>query len=164
MKKQLSFALCLVLLLSLCLSFTACGGSSDVSISYGDAYVVDRACADDWQTSEDYTAYWFNADGTGKYERYYEYHSTLGASYDYVFSATIEFVWQAASNGSVYLFETKVTKNAEHTSDAAVALSTDPFYFSGDLLIRGNDDVVRFVREGSELFDILKAANAEGEK
>ena len=162
MKKRISFALCLVLLLSLCLSFTACGGGA--SIAFGDAYVLDRVVADDWQASDDYTAYWFHSDGTGKYERYYEHHSTIDASYDYVFSATVEFVWQEASNGGVYLFATKVTKNAAHTSDTDITLSTDPLYFSGDLLIRGNDDVVRFVREGSELFDILKAANAEAKK
>ena len=93
MKKQLSFALCLVLLLSLCLSFTACGGSSDASISYGDAYVVDWAVADNWQEGEKYRAFYFNSDGTGRYVVYTEHHSSTDSSEDYVSSSTIEFVW-----------------------------------------------------------------------
>jgi hypothetical protein len=162
MKKQISFALCLVLLLSFCLSFTACGDGP--SISYGDAYVGERSVFDDWQAGEQYIAYYFYSDGTGKQVRYQDYHSPVDASFNYVLSVTIEFIWAEASNGGVYLFETKVIENENDTYTSSVSLSRDPIYFFDDFLVCGNDDVARFVREGSELFDILKAANAEAKK
>ena len=157
MKKLIAVILALIFTLS----FTACGGSSDASISYGDAYVVDWAVADNWQEGEKYRAFYFNSDGTGRYVVYTEHHSSTDSSEDYVSSSTIEFVWETASDGSVYLFETKNTKNEDDTSGWTYSLSTSPLYFSENFVVCGDDDAGRFVREGSELFDILKAANAE---
>ena len=142
MKKLLSaiFSLSLVFILSF--SLVGCGNSA--GIQYGKKY---------YYGSE---VYYFSSDGTGYYER----HETKDG---YTYSGRVDYFWETASDGMVYLFHKETKLYNDNTSPYGVSLINYPLsfgkdffaytyytyaYSAGGLTYQG---VRRFVVEGSKL-------------
>ena len=103
MKKILSlFTLIAIVVTMVSCSAVNNGDSNDYSIAYGKKYMLDEG-----------RYYVFERDQTGYYECYYHFDSNLDPEYDYTLSGRVDFVWRDASNGAIYLFETKTTYNKE---------------------------------------------------
>ena len=103
-------------------------------------------------------SYIFYAAGTGIYEVHDVYVYEEFSDYNYTLSGQVEFVWREASDGAVYLFETDVKYNSDHTEGKTLAVTHRPIYFSEDFLVYRNGENVatRFIIEGSELDNILE--------
>ena len=97
----------------------------------------------------------FSADGNGQYEVYHSYTSDVSGKTD-VSSYTINFKWQQASNGAVYLFKTDVTVHPEDNSEKDDRdVPNCAIYFSEDFLVLDyGDDNTIYVRENSDLADL----------
>ena len=140
MKKIVSLILCAVMLLTLCISLGACDSPQN-SIDYGKKYLVSES------------AYFvFYSDHTGVYEINYDYEG-----YAYSKHGQVKFVWEEASDGAVYLFETETTYYEGHTGDLTISVTKRPIYFSEDFLVyTTGDSATRAVKEGSDLEKLLK--------
>ncbi len=144
MKKLLSaiFALSLVLLLSL--SFVGCGNSP--TIQYGKKY----ANGDSF--------YVFSSNGWGYYETHYSYSSYYE---NYTLSGRVDFIWETASDGNVYLFKKGETHFDDHTEGRTIEIITKPLSFGKDFFaytyIKGYNGAstftVRYIIQGSKLDD-----------
>ncbi len=158
MKKFFSITVCLVLLAAACLSLASCGFAKNTNsnpIDYGKKYVLDGA------SDANYACYVFNRDNTGYMERHYEHVSTVDPEYNYTLSGRVEFVWQEASNGAVYLFETDTYYNEDHTEGNKIALIDDPIYFSEHFFTytysnQYGGTTVNYIKEGSNLEKLLE--------
>ena len=80
-------------------------------------------------------SYIFYADGTGIYEVHDVYVYEEFSDYNYTLSGQVEFVWREASDGAVYLFETDVKYNSDHTEGKTLSVTHRPIYFSEDFLV-----------------------------
>lgn len=158
MKKLISLLLLTGLLLGLCVSFAACGGNDAASkIAFGEKYVL--------QNSDDKnrTAYIFYSDHTGRYERYYDYEraSDISLADGFTLSGRVEFVWYAADDGGVHLFETETVYNDDHTKNHTIDLPKGALFFSEEFLFHVSDSQYGasnryFIREGTSLDSLLK--------
>lgn len=141
MKKLLSF----FVLLTIMITMVSCASAKTANpIDYGKKYLLD-----------DNRYYVFEKDQTGYCEYYYNYD--IGDSeYHYTLSARLDFVWREASDGAVYLFETKATYYEDHTEGKEIELISNPIYFSEDFLTYFRSTQyggysVNYIKEGSEL-------------
>ena len=142
MKKLLSvFAL-----LAIMITMVSCGSSKGGNpIDYGKKYLLNEN-----------RYYVFEKDQTGYCEYYYKYEVAGYSEYNYTLSGRVEFVWREASNGAVYLFETKTTYNEDHTEGKTIDLITDPIYFSEEFFTYSYSNqyggkTVTYIKEGSKL-------------
>lgn len=147
MKKLLSvFAL-----LAIMITMASCSSDKiENPIDFGKKYLLDEN-----------RYYVFEKDQTGYCEYYYKYERADYSEYNYTLSGRVEFVWREASNGAVYLFETKSTYNEDHTEGQTISLITDPIYFSEEFFTYSYSNqyggkTVTYIKEGSELEKILE--------
>ena len=144
MKKLFSaiFALSLVLLLSL--SFVGCDNSQ--VIQYGKKYVSGDSF------------YVFTSDGWG----YYETHHSYSSPYEkYTLSGRVDFIWETASDGKVYLFKKSETHFDDHTDGRTIGIITQPLAFGKDFFaytyVTGytgaSTFTSRYIIQGSKLDD-----------
>ena len=146
MKKLLSVFALLAIMITMVSCESSKGGNP---IDYGKKYILD-------ENENQY--YVFEKDQTGYYECYYKYEYEYSDSplYNYTLSGRVEFVWREASNGAVYLFETKTTYNEDHTEGKKIDLITDPIYFSEEFFTYSYSNqyggkTVTYIKEGSKL-------------
>ena len=124
---------------------TGCGGNT-VSVQYGKKYANYRGF------------YVFSSDGTGYYEEHFV------GTYGGVWSGRADFVWKTASDGMVYLFQTKVEYFDDNTDGNYVSATTLPLAFGKDFFAYTSSDGYvgtvggsvsskgsRYVVEGSDL-------------
>ena len=142
MKKLLSVMILLAMMMTM---FSCTAAKSANPIDYGKKYIL---------TENQY--YVFEKDQTGYYECHYKYENAGYAEYNYTLSGRIEFVWREASNGAVYLFETKTTYHEDHTNGKELSLINDPIYFAEEFFTysycNSNGSVTRkYIKEGSSL-------------
>ncbi len=136
MKKTLTAILAALLLISVCLSFTACSKEKTSNpIKFEEKYV----------NAAETTSYIFYADGTGEYE----IHKDWGEGD--VSSGTIEFVWREASDGAVYLFETDRSYNDDHTDGKNLDFDWYKLYFGEDFFIKHEGAL--YIIEDSDLYE-----------
>ena len=126
-------------------SLSACTDNNSY-IQYGKKYVSDDCF------------YSFSSDGTG----YYEIHTP---DEDLVLAGKIEFIWNMASDGRVYLFETSRSYLNGNTSEGSFNILTYPLAFGKNFFAYTTTDgyvgpylggkistnCIRYVVEGSEL-------------
>ena len=138
MKKLLS----LFTLLAIMITVASCACAKTDPIDYGKKYLLNEN-----------QYYVFKKDQTGYYECYYKRDSSTSS---YTLSGRVEFVWREASNGAIYLFETKVSYNDDHTEGEKIGVISSPIYFSGEFFAYSYTNqygttTVRYIKEGSEL-------------
>lgn len=143
MKKLFSaiFALSLVLLLSL--SFVGCDNSP--VIQYEKKYVSGDSF------------YVFTSDGWG----YYETHHSYSTYENYTLSGRVDFIWETASDGNVYLFKKSETHFDDHTDGRTIGIITQPLAFGKDFFaytyVTGytgaSTFTSRYIIQGSKLDD-----------
>ena len=139
MKKLLS----LFALLAIMITMVSCAAAKvENPIDYGKKYLLDEN-----------RYYVFEKDQTGYCEYYYK---SDYSEYNYTLSGRVEFVWREASNGAVYLFETKTTYNEDHTEGETIDLITDPIYFSEEFFTYSYSNqyggkTATYIKEGSNL-------------
>ena len=156
MKKLLSAIICIALLAATCLTLVSCGFSKSTNpIDYGKKYVMQT------ENENNYACYVFRVDNTGYMERYYKYESELDASYNYTLSGRVDFVWQEASNGAIYLFKTDEQYNEDHTEGKEIVLIDDPIYFSEHFFTytysnQYGSTTINYIKEGSKLEKLLE--------
>ena len=147
MKKILSLALTVCVILSLCIIFTACQKSEE-KLSFGDEYVL----IDGNKTKK----LVFNKNGTG-YIHHYEKTDFSGG----FISATRDFLWTETSNGAIHLVPNGEARYDEGSEEnVSVTFINAPIYFSEDLVYyeyisgAGGASTFRkkFFRNGSELY------------
>ena len=159
MKNFITVIICFLLLITVCASLASCSQDEtpeatneeeSTPIKFEKKYVkLDKDSS---------YSYIFHADGTGIYEVYYSYVSEYDPKSNYTLSGKVEFVWREASDGAVYLFETDVQYNADHTERKTISVPQRPIYFSEDFLVYMNGDnvAIKYIIEGSELDKILE--------
>ena len=145
MKKIISIILCIVTVAAACLSLASCDVMKNGNpIDFGEKYVLYP------NDPDNYASYVFNADHTGYMDRYYKYLDI--DENDKIHSGRIEFVWEEASDGAVYLFETDVQYNDDNSEGATITLINYPIYFSEDFFTYFNSkQSVKYIKEGSKL-------------
>ena len=142
---------CLVAFFALVITMASCSSDKiENPIDFGKKYMLDE---DNYYVFED--------DQTGYHERYYKYERSEYYESNYTLSYRIEFVWREASNGAVYLFETKTTYKEDHTDGKKASLIEEPIYFSDEFFTytygtAGGNFIKNYVKEGSELEKILE--------
>ena len=161
MKRLTKLTVFLVLLAILCPILAGCAlGGSDTSdepsVAYGKQYVYEYENS----TTNERSYYVFNEDYTGYYQRHYESHSGTST---FIYSGRADFIWRAADDGSVYLFQTKVTYDEDDNSESwgvKWGVGALPLSFADEFVIvmNSNGTVTRFVLEGS---DLEKSLNEE---
>ncbi len=144
MKKILALTLCAVMLLTLCISLGSCASVKN-PIDYGKKYMVN-----------DNTFYVFYANHTGYYQQKYAYKGSSDPQYNYTLSGQVEFVWEEATDGAVYLFATDVHYDDDHTESKSIGLTSMPIYFSEDFLTftthsQYGASNTRAIKQGSDL-------------
>ena len=163
MKKLLKLIALVTLSAILCLTFASCSlvrkgsfntESTDIPITFNKKYIHEGGSETDVQT------YTFYANQTGVMERYYVYDKS-SPEYNYVLSGTVEFEWRIATDGGVYLFETKTQFNSDHTDGKTISLTRSPCYFSEDFMVYTSSGEYgtsyrRCILEGSSLEKALK--------
>jgi hypothetical protein len=156
MKKALSYLLIFALALTMLLSLTSCsstsgGGNVTLPIDFGKHY---------YQISDSDRYYVFNSDNTGYYSCYYKYNSEYSDDSSYTLSGRVDFEWRVASNGAVYLFETKTAYNEDHTKDKEISIIKNPIYFSEEFFTYTATGqygtTYRYIKEGSKLEGLIK--------
>ncbi len=136
MKKTLTAILAALLLISVCLSFTACSKEKTSNpIEFKEKYM----------SSSDTEWYIFYADGTGEYE----IHRDWGVGD--ISSGTVEFIWREASDGAVYLFETDRSYDDDHTYNKNLFFSGHKLYFGEDFF--AYPEGAKFIIEDSDLYE-----------
>ncbi len=139
-KRFFSLTLCAVMLMTVCLTLGACSSVQN-PMDYGKKYKI-----------SDDRFYVFYANHTGYYECRYAYDSGVDAKYDYTLAGQVEFIWEEAADGAVYLFATERHYFDEHTAGKTLILTDDPIYFSEDfLVIKYGESTTRAIKEGSDL-------------
>lgn len=171
MKKTLSLILALTALLALCACLSSCrvdtevkdvGEYMDFGAKYTYKYENDSLAsgAQSGSQSETKITFVFHKNGTGEYRYYYKHrykdYDDIEAPPFSVESYTTEFEWRVASNGAVYLFETKTTYNDEdtRTDPSDTALTSKPIYFADEFMVHqlGDAGTSRYyIKEGSKL-------------
>ena len=163
MKKLLKLIALVTLSAILCLTFSSCGfvrkvafktESNNIPITYNKKYIREGGSETDVET------YTFYANQTGVMERYYFYDKN-SPEFNYVLSGTVEFEWRIATDGGVYLFETKTQFNSDHTDGKTIGLTRSPCYFSEDFMVYTSSGEFgtsyrRCILEGSSLEKALK--------
>ena len=151
MKKILSTIAIIILIATLCATFSSCSSSSSAGnpIDFGKKYV----------NGDDY--YVFNADGTGYLSKYYNYVYEKDSSYNFTLSGFVDFKWIEASNGAIYLIETGQRYNNDHTVGKTIAIIDEPIYFHDECFVRsyvsgGNSNIDIYVKEGTKLAKDVK--------
>ena len=141
MKKLLS----VFILIAIMIIVASCVPAKNApSIDYGKKYLLD----------EDENQYYvFKKDQTGYYECY-----KITPGFNYTLSGRVEFVWREASDGAIYLFETQVSYNDDHTEGKEIDLISAPIYFSEEFFayFYGSGISVRYIKEDSELEKSIK--------
>ena len=137
---------CLVAFFALVITMVSCASDKiENPIDFGKKYLLDEN-----------RYYVFEEDQTGYCEYYYKNELADYSEYNYTLSGRVEFVWREASNGAVYLFETKTTYNEDHTEGKTIDLITDPIYFSEEFFTYSysyqyGGKTVTYIKEGSKL-------------
>ena len=151
MKKILSTIAIIILIATLCATFSSCSSSSSAGnpIDFGKKYV----------NGDDY--YVFNADGTGYLSKYYNYVYEIGSSHNFTLSGFVDFKWIEASNGAIYLIETGQRYNNDHTVGKTISIIDEPIYFHDECFVRsyvsgGNSNIDIYVKEGTKLAKDVK--------
>ena len=143
MKKFFALLLATLLFGTIIFCLSSCAGSYD--ISYDELYV--------YENGGDKRTLVFDKDGTGVY--------TVKTTY-YKLEATVDFMWTVSEDGSLYMFDEKVTfkeGSSTYNYDNFCALTDFPCSFSSDVIgFLTGSSVLRFIRQGSEL-DGLGSAN-----
>lgn len=160
MKRILSFVLFVAMSFALCLSFVSCVSfENENKIAYGKKYIYKYK--DDDSDSEEHKVLIFNKDGTGTYETFHRYDSSID-EYDYTSSGTVSFIWEETSDGAIHMFKTDVKYNEDHSGDYEIGVISYPLYFSENMLyysyVSGSQyftdtKIYRYLLEGSELYE-----------
>ena len=143
MKKALSILLALILLVPVA-ALAACSSSEEAApIKFGAKYMRGET-----------ETYVFNADKTG-YCEYYQSET------DYTRSGRVDFVWRETPSGAVYLFQTDVRYNADHTEGKSIPLISDALYFAEEFFTYSyhtqfGASTRHYIIEGSALDRALK--------
>ena len=150
MKKLLKLIALVTLSAILCLTFASCSlvrkgsfntESTDIPITFNKKYIHEGGSETDVRT------YTFYANQTGVMELYYVYDEST-PEHNYVRSGTVEFEWRIATDGGVYLFETKTQFNSDHTDGKTIMITGEPCYFSEEFMVYSTH---RCILEGSNL-------------
>ena len=145
MKKLLSLFSLLALMITL-VSCTA--AKAENPIDFGKKYLLNGKY------------YVFEKDQTGYCEYNYKYESSVSSEFNYTLSGRVDFVWREASNGAVYLFETEISYNEDHTEGHTLGVINDAIYFSEDFFTYSSNgqygDTLTYIKEGSKLEKILE--------
>ena len=154
MKRFTRLVFFLVLAAILCSALVGCASvaSNEPSVVCGGKYVYEY----EDETKNERSYYVFNEDHTGYYQRNYHYQSSSSKS---IYSGKADFIWRVADDGSVYLFQTKITYNADDTHKDW-NIGTLPLSFADEFVVvmNSNGTVTRFILEGS---DLEKSLNEE---
>ena len=157
MKRFTRLVFFLVLAAILCSVLVGCASASnEPSVVCGGKYVYEYENETKNETKNERSYYVFNKDHTGYYQRNYHYQS---GSFNSIYSGKADFIWRVADDGSVYLFQTKITYNADDThKDWNVG--TMPLSFADEFVVvmNSNGTLTRFILEGS---DLEKSLNEE---
>ncbi len=154
MKNFLKLIALVTLAAILCVSFVSCSllnkvvpsnNSGDIPITFDKKYIKDNSESG----STNVISYTFYANQTGIMEQHTVYTS-------YTFSGTIAFEWRVAADGYVYLFQTGVRYNDDHTEGEKLymlgALSFgDEFMTAAD-----GQGQAYYILEGSDLEKAMK--------
>ena len=146
MKRRFTIIVALVLLVALCSTMVSCGRSKTTNpIDFGAKYINYES-----SSYKDYNVYYvFNADHTGYKECHY-----ISETYLYTVSGRVEFIWQEASDGAIYLFRSEEHHNEDHTDVYNIPLIKGAIHFGEDFFVYG--DAKTCVKEGSVLDDLYK--------
>ena len=160
MKRFTRLVFFLVLAAILCSALVGCasGASNEPSVVCGGKYVYEYENETKNETMNERSYYVFNEDHTGYYQRNSNYHYQSSSSIS-IYSGKADFIWRVADDGSVYLFQTKITYNADDThKDWNVG--TMPLSFADEFVVvmNSNGTLTRFILEGS---DLEKSLNEE---
>ena len=146
MKKFLSSIALIILIATLCATFSSCFSSTSAEnpIDFGKKYVL----------GDSY--YVFNADGTGYLNYYSKYENSTNPEYNFTRSGVVSFEWKGASDGAIYLFRTGETFNQDHTEGETLPLISNPIYFGDDFFAYssgsgGYISTTRYIVEDSKL-------------
>ena len=145
MKKRSAAVICFVLLAACCLSLVACNPSKDPElrnpIDFGKKYFCLLYDNSGFNTTYYYT---FESDHTGCY------CSTLFGS--------IDFVWEEASDGAVYLIPVETHYNPDYAGDEPIRLTPFPLYFTDEFFVirTFSSNIPRYVKEGSDLAKLIE--------
>ena len=157
MKKLISFVLLLVMMVTLVACDTTKtedgAETKQTLIDYGKKYLFEEA--------DEYQYYVFEENQTGYCVVHYTYESSVSSEYNYTQSGRVDFVWREASNGAVYLFETKTTYNEDHTEGHKLGVISGQIYFAEEFFAYSYDtqygtSTVHYIKEGSALAESLK--------
>ena len=155
MKRIWSAIICVLMFVELCGSLVSCGSKKGADwLVFDEKYICPGV-----EDSVNY--YIFHSDHTGVHERHYSYESTVDSEYNYVLSGTVSFEWRVGSDGAIYLFETDVQYNDDHTENKRLKVPSSPIFGGEDfIVIESSDqygiDYTRFVREGSKLEKVVE--------
>ncbi len=147
-----------------CVPLVACHqtkGTSSSYIQFGDEYVYHWEFDSEASSSTTAHSYQFHSDNTGICEYYYSYINKSNASYNETLSGTVEFVWREAADGAIYLFETDIHYNEDHTEGSTISLISTPIYFSEDFFTyidygQYSASSIQYIRKGSKLEKLLE--------
>ena len=157
MKKLLSLSIVLATILSLCVFLCSCQDikREELPISFGEKYTFMRdKTFDDGHYVKRIESYIFYKNGKGEYHHYCRAEN-MKYNDDYTQSATIKFRWDMSSyDGALFLFEEETIYHDDHTDDEEITLIKAPFTVSQNVLFPATTSTIRYVREGSELFDL----------
>ncbi len=175
MKNFMTVIICFLLLITMCVSLASCSQNDtsdskneetsnstkeETTNSTNDKASIPMKFEKKYVSFGDDSSYSyiFYADGTGIYEVHYSYVYEENSDHNFTLSGKVEFVWREASDGAVYLFETDVKYNDDHTEGKTISVPQRPIYFSEDFLVYTNGDNVasKYIIEGSELDKLLE--------
>ena len=151
MKKILSSIALIILIATLCATFSSCFSSASAGnpIDFGKKYVNGD------------TYYVFNADGTGYVNYYSKYDSTIDAKYNSTTSGVADFEWREASDGAIYLFKTAERFNENNVNSDSIPVIAHAIHFSDDCFVyshvyNGFSNTIKYIKEGTKLADAIK--------
>ncbi|MBQ8146445.1 MAG: hypothetical protein IJ039_06635 [Clostridia bacterium] len=160
MKKLLSLIIVFVTVISLGVLFNSCESSEnsvreELPISFGEKYTyMSEKTFDDGHYVKRIDSYIFYKNGKGEFHHYLRAEN-MKYNDDYTESATIKFRWDMSSyDGALFLFEEETIYHDDHTEGEEVTLTQAPFTVSQNVLFPATSSFIRYVREGSELFDL----------
>ncbi len=160
MKKLLSLIIVFATVLSLGVLFNSCESNErsereELPISFGEKYTyMSEKTFDDGHYIKRISSYIFYKSGKGEFHYYCRVENSEYYD-DYTESATIKFRWDMSSyDGALFLFEEETIYNDDHAEGKKVTLTEAPFTVSQNVLFPATAATIRYVREGSELFDL----------
>ena len=146
MKKILSSIALIILIATLCATFSSCfsSASAENPIDFGKKYI----------NCDVY--YVFNADGTGYVNYYSKYDSTIDAKYNSTTSGVADFEWREASDGAIYLFKTAERFNENNVNRDSIPVIAHAIHFSDDCFVyshvyNGFSNTIKYIKEGTKL-------------